>query len=631
MISGEQRGKPAGRVQRSILAILVFAAAHGLIYAFVMPPWQHYDEPSHFEYAWFIAHHGRLPGPDEHDPVAQRAIMKSMAVNAFFGPTAPTVDALSDAELYLGYTQLSDPPGYYLLAAVPIWLFRDSDVATQLRAARLVSVGLLVLTVAAGAGAARALTTAGSALRWMTPFTIAALPAFADLMSAVSNDAAGIAAASWAVYFAVRLLTRGLSIRASLGLFVSLGACVIANRAALPALALLPLVGILLIRHPRWLSGLILLGGSLAALLILAPFEDVQAWYRGTLQAEPLWSASSDGNAALRLVARPGRPTDSVLQLIPPDDVQVLRGKPLRLSGVLVSEPPAEVRLPWLRAATNTGAIPGEFEANQVKQFGGLAAPFEVSVTIPLTATRAWVIFAPAPAGQTSSSQVFLDDLRLSEDGAPNLNWIRNSGMDGRGPRIRLWESDFRSRFFWGLEEYDFLTAPFDLQATGSLFIQTARKVGYTFCCTFAWGSVPSPKWVYDYFWLLCIGAALGWLALVATLRHRAKEYRAAVALALFTAVVAAAVMIRSVQSLIYIPYVANARYGYPALIPIMLAFSLGWRELGDLAGRILARSSSASAKFGRARAGAAIVFVIAWLTLDAAGIATVSAYFRAP
>jgi len=32
--------------------ILVLALANGLLYLVLVPPWQHYDEPTHFEYAW---------------------------------------------------------------------------------------------------------------------------------------------------------------------------------------------------------------------------------------------------------------------------------------------------------------------------------------------------------------------------------------------------------------------------------------------------------------------------------------------------------------------------------------------------------------------------------------------------
>ncbi|HEY80691.1 MAG TPA: hypothetical protein G4O05_06380, partial [Caldilineae bacterium] len=48
--------------------ILLLALLNGLLYLFLVPPWQHYDEPGHFEYAWLIADRGRLPQAGDYDP-----------------------------------------------------------------------------------------------------------------------------------------------------------------------------------------------------------------------------------------------------------------------------------------------------------------------------------------------------------------------------------------------------------------------------------------------------------------------------------------------------------------------------------------------------------------------------------
>ncbi|MCZ7552822.1 MAG: hypothetical protein M5U05_09600 [Anaerolineales bacterium] len=46
-----------------ILAILVLAGISGLVFIFIMPAWQHYDEPNHFEHVWLAANLERLPQP----------------------------------------------------------------------------------------------------------------------------------------------------------------------------------------------------------------------------------------------------------------------------------------------------------------------------------------------------------------------------------------------------------------------------------------------------------------------------------------------------------------------------------------------------------------------------------------
>jgi hypothetical protein len=53
-----------------LLLILIFGALfHGLIYGFLVPPWQDYDEPNHFEYVWLIANRIRMPRKGDYDQV----------------------------------------------------------------------------------------------------------------------------------------------------------------------------------------------------------------------------------------------------------------------------------------------------------------------------------------------------------------------------------------------------------------------------------------------------------------------------------------------------------------------------------------------------------------------------------
>jgi hypothetical protein len=38
--------------------IVFIAALNGLLYLFLVPPWEHNDEPGNFEYAWLLANMG---------------------------------------------------------------------------------------------------------------------------------------------------------------------------------------------------------------------------------------------------------------------------------------------------------------------------------------------------------------------------------------------------------------------------------------------------------------------------------------------------------------------------------------------------------------------------------------------
>ncbi|MEI7770040.1 MAG: hypothetical protein WCI67_08635, partial [Chloroflexales bacterium] len=66
--------------------LIPLALCHGLLYMLIVPPWQHYDEPPHFEYAWLIADRGRTPTLDEIDPQLRRAVAESMDRARFYPP-----------------------------------------------------------------------------------------------------------------------------------------------------------------------------------------------------------------------------------------------------------------------------------------------------------------------------------------------------------------------------------------------------------------------------------------------------------------------------------------------------------------------------------------------------------------
>ncbi|MCK4899970.1 MAG: hypothetical protein KAS38_14415, partial [Anaerolineales bacterium] len=64
--------------------VLMVGLIHGLIYIFIMPPWQHYDEPNHFEYAWLIANRETLPNTGDYDQSMHKSVAASMIEHNFF-------------------------------------------------------------------------------------------------------------------------------------------------------------------------------------------------------------------------------------------------------------------------------------------------------------------------------------------------------------------------------------------------------------------------------------------------------------------------------------------------------------------------------------------------------------------
>jgi hypothetical protein len=177
--------------QLDLIVPLIAACVLGVFYVFFAPPWQHYDEPGHFEYAWLIAHRGQLPLPGDVDVLGRTQIFESMARHNFYDGPAPALPPDGQAP-NIGITQLGDSPLYYLLASIGIALLRNHSIEAQLYAARLTSVALYAVTVFFAWLTAERLTKASHPLRWLLPALIGALPAVADLMSAVNNDALAI-------------------------------------------------------------------------------------------------------------------------------------------------------------------------------------------------------------------------------------------------------------------------------------------------------------------------------------------------------------------------------------------------------------------------------------------------------
>lgn len=63
---------------RCLALLLALTVVRGLIYAVVIPPWQAPDETGHFEYAWLIAHLGKLPTREDISPQFERELLGSL-------------------------------------------------------------------------------------------------------------------------------------------------------------------------------------------------------------------------------------------------------------------------------------------------------------------------------------------------------------------------------------------------------------------------------------------------------------------------------------------------------------------------------------------------------------------------
>jgi hypothetical protein len=126
--------------------MLVFALAllHGLLYAYLVPPWQAPDEPTLFEYAALVTALGRVPSTADADPQIERRIVDSLSRHGFFErmighPLDPPAHSMREvrAQMFLPRQVGSDPPLYFVLAAPLLGAFAGASIETQLLALRL--------------------------------------------------------------------------------------------------------------------------------------------------------------------------------------------------------------------------------------------------------------------------------------------------------------------------------------------------------------------------------------------------------------------------------------------------------------------------------------------------------------
>ncbi len=182
------------------LAPLVFL--HTLLYVFLVPPWQHYDEPGHFLYAAYIVR-GGITAPD-HVAVA-REVADSMYRHAFWPPEVRP-DLLSPSPPGIPTDQREHQPLYYILMAGPLSILRYMPVEIQLYAVRLLSASMMMFTALAVWRTASIIMPAASHIPLLVTALVVLTPAYSDLMSAMNSDVLmNMAAAAAFLGFAIVL------------------------------------------------------------------------------------------------------------------------------------------------------------------------------------------------------------------------------------------------------------------------------------------------------------------------------------------------------------------------------------------------------------------------------------------
>lgn len=642
------KGDGAATPRWLLPVILAGALIQGALYIWLMPPWQHYDEPGHFEYVWLVARHNRLPQDDESDPEMRRSMVASMIEHGFYDGLGYLPDlTVQDEPIAIGWAQLDEPPIYYLLASIPVRLVLAQNIDVQLYAARLASILLYVISILAAYGAVSEVVSAPNPLRWLVPITLVFLPGYADLMTAVNNDVAAIAGFSLFIWAGTRVICRGLSLLNGLGLVLAATFCGLSKETAYLAVPLGVLALVLAIsRGKKWQVGLWGLGAVavLAAVIAAMGWGDAAKWYRGTDQPSGTQALRSDaplGKHAFGLDVLPSTASFVQLaQLVSPDDLADLQGKPVTLGAWMWADVPGQYTFPVLRATHQDQSI-SQMEQHAVS-LSSEPTFYAFAASVPADTALLQVIVIARSGEDDAQGSLYLDGLVLAEGeyatseapawesdsavtgswgGAAVVNVLRNASAERAGPYVRPWVDRLSARVMPDQGRASMgLYSLLDLDGTDWYYRSTAQTMLRTFWGLFGWGHVALlGSKPYRVLAAVTIAGALGALLIFFKSKPRTWQWNAMILWVVSLGLVWGVAVLRGTVYLFHWPFIPGARYAYPAIIPTIGMLCLGWVSILNLLAGWLKVPPKAWA----------ILYVVMLLTLNGLAIASILGYYH--
>jgi hypothetical protein len=592
-----------------LIAILLLALVNGLLYIFIVPPWQHYDEPNHFEYVWWLVKHNKPPETTDYDTDMRHAVAQSMIDHGFFeGNTLPLPDLTTDKPYIGQYSQAGEPVLYYLLASLPLRVLPTDDVTTQMYAARMVSLVLLLITILAGWGLTAEITPPRHPLRYLVPLTMALLPSFVDLMTAVNNDSSAVVAFSLFLWGSTCLIRRGFSVWTFLFVLFTVGLCIFTKRTALIAV---PLSGIVILfavfrgKYRKIAWGLMILAGVVGVFAVFS-WGDAALWYHNTPQNIPNRNSTVGvlGDSALHIQIQPDKSTAKLVQILPVEAAKSLSEQPLTLGAWIWASQPLEVNSAQFSVLDQLQTFGRKISVDETPRF------YAFHFTPTGDTGRAWVILEPGKKTVMDEPvDIFYDGVVLAEgdfpiitppelsadgsegtwDGIAFKNLVRNGSAENSWLSLRPWVETLASRIFSdyaGQEKFSLtLYSLVDWPSTGWYYEMIAKNLFRTFWAKFGWGHVPligaKPyrHILLPFTVLAVLGVGLGFWQRRRRLSQLPWDTYFFLGIAL--GVVWGMALLRG-TSYLFIGWAGFvvARYAYPAIVPTTLVFATGWLVL---------------------------------------------------
>lgn len=627
--------------------IVTIALVQGLLFIFLLPPWQHYDEPTHFEYAAFIADRGRLPQQGDIDRPMRREIAASMLAHDFYDGLSQPNLWTDTGEIWIGISELGHPPGYYTFMSVPLRLIQHLDVTSRLYVGRFTSLLLLLLTVLAAAGLMRDLTPQEHVLRWVVPLSIALLAPFVDLMTAVNNDVGATFVVTLFLWIGIRSIRYGLT-PARLIVLIGIGvlSAAVKNTAAI-TLLLIPIIVVLRWQHRRqwrWRWALLTLAGlAVVSVLLVFRWGDAAYWYwfrwgeneYQDVSTRTVSEQAPDGDHVFRVNIVPEEPRRRLFTPIPRNSAASLAGETVTLGGWLWADRPATVAGLGLRwGEQNTRTLHDVMRPMTVTT---QPVFYAWSFDVPEQAQTLLVtVFATRSDDSTEPLTLFLDGLVLVDgeyasrdiptmttDPATLGNWVegnqdnyvRNYSAEVSWPRLRPNVEVVLDEIVRRPTAH-LLLSVFDVTRVGRFLVTvTLPWLLQTFFARFAWAHVTSVtfSWMPLVLYGIVVVAVIGTLRWLLQSTKQSTRYGSVVFLGIAGMLLWGSAIVWPFAYLWFADIILPAaRYTFPVIVPTMLALAGGWYALWP----------------ARFRLAGSLIFVGILFTLNASAIIAIYSYY---
>ncbi|MBN1535641.1 MAG: DUF2142 domain-containing protein [Anaerolineales bacterium] len=612
-----------------------------MIYIFVVPPWGHYDEPTHFEYAWMIANRTPFPKAGDYDAPLRRQILGSMVSHDFYELRGWNAD-LSNLKdpVNIGVNQLGDPPVYYFLASIPLRFMRGESVENQMLAGRFVSLLLFLIAVLVSWKFSHEIASQGNSVRWMIPLSLVLLPSLVELMTAVSNDSAAVLVYSLFLWFGVRLIKNGpkLTTILTLGLLVVIGFFTKSSTWMMGIAFVIALI-VSFFRNKKTLVGWgAIMVAVFTALLALFEWGDAALWYRATIQNEPTRvQAQIDGSPlyALQLVDESSEHTPILYQTLLNADLQKISGAQVTIGAWMWADQPMEAYPPQFMFVNAKGQKWVHTAPVMLRQQPTFYA---YKVRLPVNLSRAYIAIKPF-GGNEHVGKIYYANPVLAEGvyarrippeftddstvhgtwaGKSFTNLVRNAGTIQSWPKFRDYVYTIADKIDYRLAEgIGHVLYTLDFKGTAWYSKETLSVIFRSFWAKFGWGEItlmgakPYRTFLIAMAFmaagcLLGIKNKISWPGIQVALWLGVNIFFS-LGYAWFTGI--------SMNSFIDKSYIPVARFIFPSILAILAVFNFGWAFWIEII-RV------------RYRWIGYVLFIGLFLTLDVMAIITVYQYY---